>query len=117
MARLCTAFLPPLHVDDKFPNCKQPEKVGGVCADLDHTNEDLRSHIKEWLNWLKDDIGFEGWRFDFVKGYGPQFIKEYVMETVGAQAYNVGEFWVDCRCALPERACGVCMQIYLTIFC
>ena len=74
-----------------------------VCADLDHTNEDLRSHIKEWLNWLKDDIGFEGWRFDFVKGYGPQFIKEYVMETVGAQSYNVGEFWVDCRCVLPYR--------------
>ena len=78
-------------------------KMGGACADLDHTNEDLRSHIKEWLNWLKDDIGFEGWRFDFVKGYGPQFIKEYVMETVGAQSYNVGEFWVDCRCVLPCR--------------
>ncbi len=70
----------------------------GACADLDHTNADLRSHIKEWLNYLKDDVGFEGWRFDFVKGYGPQFIKEYVMETVGATAFNVGEFWVDCRC-------------------
>ena len=83
------------------PRCK-----ADACADLDHTNEDLRSHIKEWLNWLKDDIGFEGWRFDFVKGYGPQFIKEYVMETVGAQSYNVGEFWVDCRCVPPPRACG-----------
>ncbi len=72
-------------------------------ADLDHTNEDLRTHLKEWMNWLKDDIGFEGWRFDFVKGYGPQFIKEYVMETVGAQSYNVGEFWVDCRCGSRSR--------------
>ena len=71
----------------------------GARANLDHTNADLRSNIKEWLNYLKDDVGFEGWRFDFVKGYGPQFIKEYVMETVGATAFNVGEFWVDCRCA------------------
>ena len=89
-------------------------------ADLDHTNEDLRTHLKEWMNWLKDDIGFEGWRFDFVKGYGPQFIKEYVMETVGAQSYNVGEFWVDCRCGshspLPPafgRAC--CSSDFLTL--
>lgn len=84
-------------------SCRTTHKGDGACADLDHTNEDLRSHIKEWLNWLKDDIGFEGWRFDFVKGYGPQFIKEYVMETVGAQSYNVGEFWVDCRCAPPFK--------------
>ena len=24
------------------------------------------------MNWLKEDIGFTNWRFDFVKGYGVQ---------------------------------------------
>ena len=46
-------------------------------------------------------MGYEGWRFDFVKGYGPQFVKEYVADTVGADTFNVGEYWVDLRCGLP----------------
>ena len=73
-------------------------------ADLDHLNEDLRSHLKDWLNHLKDDVGYEGWRFDFVKGYGPQFVKEYVLDTVGPDTFNVGEYWVDLRCAPVSQA-------------
>ncbi|KAK9918323.1 hypothetical protein WJX75_003181 [Coccomyxa subellipsoidea] len=69
----------------------------GPAPDLDHLNEDLRSHLKDWLKHLKDDIGYEGWRFDFVKGYGPEFVKEYVLETVGEGTFNVGEYWVDLR--------------------
>ena len=91
------------------PSLQTPEDwCGEVCADLDHLNEDLRSHLKDWLNHLKDDVGFEGWRFDFVKGYGPQFVKEYVADTVGADTFNVGEYWVDCRCApaAPRQRCS-----------
>lgn len=29
----------------------------------------VREDIKEWLKWLRNSIGFDGWRFDFVKGY------------------------------------------------
>lgn len=39
-----------------------------ACADLDHTNEEVRSALKEWLIWLRHEVGFMGWRFDFVKG-------------------------------------------------
>lgn len=69
----------------------------GVSPDLDHLNEDLRSHLKDWLMHLKEDVGYSGWRFDFVKGYGPEFVKEYVLETVGGETFNVGEYWVDLR--------------------
>ena len=69
-----------------------------LCADLDHLNEGLRTALKDWLNWLKNTVGYEGWRFDFVKGYGPQFVKEYVADTVGEGTFNVGEYWVDLRC-------------------
>lgn len=41
-----------------------------LSADLDHTNEGLRKGIVDWMNWLKEDVGFTNWRFDFVKGYG-----------------------------------------------
>lgn len=30
-------------------------------ADLDHHNPQLRESLIDWLNWLKTDIGFEGW--------------------------------------------------------
>jgi alpha-amylase len=30
-----------------------------------------------------------------VQGYGPEFAGEYVLDTVGADALNVGEFWID----------------------
>jgi len=68
----------------------------GAAPDLDHTNPELRRAIVDWLNFLKDDIGFDGWRFDFAKGYGPNYITEYVRETVGSQIFCVGELWYDC---------------------
>lgn len=40
----------------------------GPAPDLDHANPDLRAALKDWLLWLQQDIGFEGWRLDFVKG-------------------------------------------------
>ena len=39
-----------------------------MTADLDHTNEELRAALTDWLLWLRHEIGFMGWRFDFVKG-------------------------------------------------
>ena len=30
-----------------------------VPADLDHSNEELRAALKEWLWWLRDSIGFQ----------------------------------------------------------
>lgn len=67
----------------------------GPAPDLDHANTDLRAALKEWLGWLQHEIGFEGWRFDYVKGYAAEFTKEYCEATVGGDVLNVGEFWVD----------------------
>ena len=39
-------------------------------------------------------MGFDGWRFDFVKGYGGERVREYVEATRPLVA--VGEFWDDC---------------------
>lgn len=45
-------------------------------ADLDHHNPELRDSLVDWLNWLHSYVGFEGWRFDFVRGYAPEYCKE-----------------------------------------
>ncbi|CAG9460728.1 unnamed protein product [Pedinophyceae sp. YPF-701] len=67
----------------------------GPAPDLDHLNEDLQNAIIRWLTWLRDDFGAVGWRFDFARGYGAEFIKKYIAETVTSKAFNVGEFWTD----------------------
>lgn len=66
-----------------------------AAPDLDHENEDLRNAIVSWLCFLKEKIGFSGWRFDFVKGYAPRFIKEYVERSLGKGTFCVGELWND----------------------
>lgn len=66
-----------------------------AAPDIDHANERVRKELKLWLNWLKEDIGFGGWRFDYVKGYGAKFNEEYVRDTVGLGAFCVAEFWPD----------------------
>uniref|UniRef100_A0A7S0XFN2 alpha-amylase n=2 Tax=Mantoniella antarctica TaxID=81844 RepID=A0A7S0XFN2_9CHLO len=67
----------------------------GPAPNIDHTQDWVRNDLKEWLHWMKNDVGFGGWRFDFVKGYGGQFTGEYVGETQPFVA--VGEHWVSCN--------------------
>ncbi len=70
---------------------KSPGESGGFGAgrDLDHTNVAVRNGIKDWMNWLKNTIGFDGWRYDFVHGYDPKYIKEYNNAT--NPYFSVGE--------------------------
>ena len=67
----------------------------GPAPNIDHTKDWVRADLKEWLRWMRDDIGFGGWRFDFVKGYGGQFTGEYVGDT--SPYVSVGEHWVSCN--------------------
>ena len=38
-----------------------------AAPNLDHSQERVRKDIIEWLLWLRNSIGFDGWRCDFVK--------------------------------------------------
>ncbi|KDP29720.1 hypothetical protein JCGZ_18655 [Jatropha curcas] len=63
----------------------------GPAPDIDHVNTTVQTELSNWLNWLKSDIGFDGWRFDFVKGYAPRFTKLYMENT--SPDFAVGEKW------------------------
>ena len=48
-----------------------------AAPNVDHSQDFVRRDIKEWLKWLRNDIGFDGWRLDFVRwrcSYCPPFI-------------------------------------------
>ncbi len=62
----------------------------GPAPDLDHLNPELRAALTEWLCHLHDDVGFHGWRLDFVRGYAPKYVREYIAATVGTDVLNVG---------------------------
>lgn len=63
----------------------------GAARDLDHTNQTVRNDIKAWMGWLKNTIGFDGWRYDYVHGFGAGYVKEYNDAT--APYFSVGELW------------------------
>jgi alpha-amylase len=58
--------------------------------DLDHTNPDVRTAIKKYLNRLRE-VGFHGWRYDLSKGYHGRFVGEYNEAT--GPGLSVGEFF------------------------
>lgn len=69
------------------------DKWGGYAGarDLDHSQTYVRDAIKEYLKFLKNEIGYDGWRYDLVKGYDPIYTKEY---NLAANAYfSVGEYY------------------------
>ncbi len=66
---------------------------GGYCAarDLDHSNSNVQNHVIAYLKWMKNDIGYDGWRYDLVKGYLGKYTKMY-NEAAGAYM-SVGEYY------------------------
>lgn len=69
--------------------------------DLDHTNQHVRENIMVYLHYLLNELGYAGFRYDMVKGYGAGYIQtynnnEYARNQFGTSAvptYSVGEFW------------------------
>lgn len=63
----------------------------GGCRDLDHTNTFVQDYVKAYLNWMRDSMQYDGWRYDMVKGYLGSFVSQY---NVSSQPFfSVGEYW------------------------
>jgi len=46
----------------------------GGCRDLDHTNATTQKNVETYEDFLLNEMGYAGFRYDFVKGYDPKYI-------------------------------------------
>jgi len=86
----------PRTYDDFHPSSTHANDEGsfGGFPDLCHH----QANVSQWLwvrtdaysKYLKNTMKFDGWRFDFVKGFGPWVVKDFTNSIGG---FAVGENW------------------------
>ena len=59
--------------------------------DLDHTNSYVQSAVKAYLDFLLNDLGYEGFRYDMVKGFAAYYVGLY--NDAAKPTYSVGEYY------------------------
>lgn len=79
-----------------YPN-PNPGTFGDM-PDLCHTNPRVMTGILNHAKWLIQEIGFDGFRYDFVKGFGGWMIRaihdrSYARDGKPVSLYGVGECW------------------------
>ncbi|PIU20816.1 MAG: alpha-amylase [Elusimicrobia bacterium CG08_land_8_20_14_0_20_59_10] len=82
--------------DDEWGKGKGARDTGKgfhAARDIDHTKPYVRSSVKAWLNGLRDSAGFDGWRYDYARGFTPAYMLEY--NRASGSAFSVAELWDD----------------------
>ncbi|XP_008808382.2 alpha-amylase 3, chloroplastic isoform X2 [Phoenix dactylifera] len=62
-----------------------------AAPNIDHSQEFVRNDLKEWLCWLRKEVGYDGWRLDFVRGFWGGYVKDYL--EASEPYFAVGEYW------------------------
>jgi alpha-amylase len=78
------------------------EGTFGDMPDLSHRNPYVYAEILKMTRWLIEEIGFDGFRYDYVKGYGANTITaiqeyRYMRDGKPFSPYGVAEFWGDAQ--------------------
>lgn len=59
--------------------------------DLDHTSQNVQDNVIAYLNFLLNDLGYAGFRYDMTKGYAAKYTGLYNSTT--KPTFSVGEYW------------------------
>lgn len=71
-------------------NNDEGDDWGGM-RDLDHKSDNVQKIMKAYVKFLKDDLGYTGFRYDMVKGFAGSHVADY-NDAAGIE-YSVGECW------------------------
>ena len=78
---------------------KWDSKEFGDMPDICHRNPYVYAEMLELTRWMIEDIGFDGFRYDFVLGYGGWLVKSILERSYKKQQksdfspFGVGECW------------------------
>lgn len=63
----------------------------GGCRDLDHTNTYVQDMCKAYTQWMINQIGFDGFRYDMTLGYAGMYLSMYNLAS--KPFFSVSEHW------------------------
>ncbi|SMD35220.1 alpha-amylase [Reichenbachiella faecimaris] len=76
--------------DEIIPNTK------GFGNDFNTYSAVVQDRFEDWGEWLSNEIGFDGYRLDFVRGFQADYAADWVNSLPllnGNQRFIVGEYW------------------------
>ena len=63
----------------------------GAARDWAHAKPEVQEMMKAYLKWMKNVIGFDGWRYDYAQGFKGKYINMY--NSAAENYFSVVEFW------------------------
>lgn len=73
----------------------------GASRDWDHNQQQVRNMIKAYLKFLRYTIGYDGFRYDYCKGFHMSHVNEY--NTAAQGRFSVLEYWDGNPSTLQSR--------------
>ena len=61
--------------------------------DLDHTGANVQANVKTYEDFLLNELGYDGFRYDMSKGYAGYYTGLY--NAASKPTFSVGEYWAD----------------------
>ncbi|MGH1363969.1 MAG: T9SS type A sorting domain-containing protein [Calditrichia bacterium] len=64
--------------------------------DINTFSTTVQNRLNDWGYWMADEIGFDGFRLDFVRGFQESYVADWVNNLPklnGSQRFIVGEYW------------------------
>ncbi len=72
-----------------------------AARDWDHKNTQVQAMCRAYLQWVKNNIGYDGFRFDYVGGYHVSHITDYL--NASKPYFSVIEYWNGDPAVLKQR--------------
>ena len=72
-------------------DCGGDAGKGTWARDVDHHSPVTQQKVLTYLRYLKDELGYIGFRYDYARGFEPKHFAYY--NTTVRPTFSVGEFW------------------------